>query len=520
MLKVTIPKYRFNSADDPGLDPNAEGLVVPERYGTITNIKPVCVDVATGRWRLCRRAIKSIDAIREAGKTLDPAAEYTTDLPNAEFTVGASVQLAGGTNYFFTLESGIAIDGVNYIGYGQQTDGSQYPDGTCYEIDAANNWVDQGTDLQFRVFVKDALDATEYLLVDNMPWGAGWNWNAFLRKTAANTKLGQSFLTPAGGPWYLSRIQLEAAAFGTLDPARITRCTTLTNPGKVQIASKSYRLESYSGVADMAYFPQRGAVSDLQVDIRGIMNADTSLMTNLADIFADVYVEILDGTLAALDPAELAALKAARLEVLALDLSSEMDFEVLVGNLEAGQLWKMIPNNDGTFGFKFAASGEPAGTPHYYDVHVKNFKMRRARSSVYQRVKVKYGLETGTDQSLIAEAESAIAYFFYQSQRLLEVETCLTDVADATALATDYLGTTVAAGRRQHLQTPPVFAEFDLSAGNGWELFPMWKVKLTLARAMSATGSLNGVLFRVLEVGKNPGSGDVHVVSILDSLTY
>ena len=120
----------------------------------------------------------------------------------------------------------------------------------------------------------------------------------------------------------------------------------------------------------------------------------------------------------------------------------------------------------------------------------------------------------------MADEESTIAYFFYQSQRLLEIETYLTVAGDAVALAQDYLGTDAVPGRRQYLQTPTIYVEFDLAAGYGWELFPMDKVKITRTRAMSASGALAGVLFRVLTVTKRAADGTVGVKAILDSLTY
>lgn len=203
MMKSTIPKTRFTTAVYANLDPAAEGMVIPLPYGVIKNIKPICINTSTGTWKLADRAIHAITAIREAGVTLDPGSEYTEDLALAEFTIGTTPVLAGNTTYFFVLESDYTEDDTNYLGYAQQTDGAIYANGTCYFINAAGAWSDQSTDIQFRIYVKDTLDGSEYVLVDNWVFGPGWNYQAYLRKAAAGTqrRLAQSFLTPAGGPW-------------------------------------------------------------------------------------------------------------------------------------------------------------------------------------------------------------------------------------------------------------------------------------------------------------------------------
>ncbi|MBE3126211.1 MAG: hypothetical protein IMZ57_11215 [Acidobacteria bacterium] len=527
MMKFTLPRYRFSAADPSGdyvnMDPSAEGLVIPERYGTILNLKPVCMNLLTGRWKLNRRGMHAITEIREAGIILDPATEYSTDLLLGEFTIGTTPALIGGTPYYFVLESDYVENGVDYLGIGQQTDGALYLDGTCYFINAADVWTDTFCDIQFRIYVKDTMDGPEFVLIDNWIWSPGWNYQAYLRKAVAGDqrRLAQSFLTPAGGPWFLSRIQVEAYEYGAPDPARTTKTTLLSsyNPD-VQVGTKSYRMENYSGIADWSYFPQRAAAADLTVDIEGIEDGGGNLMTQLADVVADIYVNILGGTLAKLNAQDLLDLAAARTQILALNIESEIDMESLMKTFEAGQLWKFIPLTDGTFGLKFAATGEPPGTPHYFDPHLKNFRMTRSWESIFQRVKIKYAKDGGDNLWLAVEEESEIARYFYKNQKLLEIETYLTDQADAVLLAKDYLGTTGSGGRRQYLQTPKILAEFDLKGGQGWDRLPMNKVKITRARGMSATGALTGVLFRVLSVSKKQADGSVHIGAILDSQTY
>jgi hypothetical protein len=522
MGAIKIPRYRYSVADYPNMDPSAEGQVIPERYGVLVNLVPVCIDLMTGKWKLARREIHAITAVREAGVTLVSGTEYTPDLANAEFTLGITPILQPSTTYYFVLESDYAIDGANYLGFGQHTNPATYPDGDSFDIDGAGVWSARGKDIYFRIWVKDALDQSEYVLVDNWIWTTGWNYEAYLRQAAANTRIAQSFLTPANGPWYLSRIQVEAHPYGSPASTRTTQMKILSaySPAEVQVGVGSFRMENYEGYADHGYFAQRGAATDLSVDIEGHEDDGGALIDNVADVLQDIQTNILDGSASALNAVDLAALEAARTEAVALNLDSETDDETVRNKLECGQLFKYIPLLDGTIGLKYAATGAPAGTPHYRDEHFASFKMRRRWSAIYERVKVKYAQDGGSGEFLVKEAEAVSAKYLYRNMRTLEVETFLTDGADALLLAQDYLGTTAAAGRRQYLNQPTVEVEFELRAGLGWELIPSMKVKLTRARAMTTTGALAGVLFYVLAAEKDSRSGAVTVTAILDETTY
>jgi hypothetical protein len=146
--------------------------------------------------------------------------------------------------------------------------------------------------------------------------------------------------------------------------------------------------------------------------------------------------------------------------------------------------------------------------------------MRRVWGSVYQTVKIKYDQDGGSQTFKIAEASSDIARYFYRSTNTLEVETYLTLEADALQAAMDYLALDPTSSRKQYLDRPLVFADFELVKGIGWDLIPTQKIKLTRSRAMSATGILVGVLFRVMAKTEHPSTGTVSVTALLDSLTY
>jgi len=523
-MDLPIPRYRYSKVVYPNLDPGAEGQVIPERYGTLTDIVPVCVDLNAGTWKMNRRKLHAITAVREAGNLLSPVSDYQTDLSKAEITIGVTPVLLANTTYYFVLESDYTIDGVNYLGYGQQTDGSKYTGGTLYYINGAGTWTDQAKDLYFRIWAKASLEAKAFILVDNWAWVAGWNYKALLRASAANTRIAQSFKTPAsGGPWYLSKIQVEAKAVGSPSASRTTRASVLSaySPSEIQVGIKSAGMEGY-GVANVGYFAQRGAATDLTVDLKGIETPGGSVMNNVADILADLLANVADGDAGVLDAADLSALRTARPEVLAVNLDTETDFDAVISTLEAGQLWRYLPGADGKIHLRCAAAGEPAGTPHYRDENFLRFEMHREWSAIFERVQVRYGREGETGEPKVVGAEAPMARYFYRNARLLEIDTYLTAEADALALAQDYLGIneTVGRNRNQHLSRPTIAASFVLAGGLGWELEPAMKVKITRSRAMTSTGKLDAVLFWVRAVQKDKSSGEVTVDAILDDLMH
>lgn len=537
MLERFILSNRFTEAEYANIDPSAVGLPKPERYGTFVGVVPVCINTETGTWKFGTRPQKSVDAVREKGVTLDPASEYTVNADNNEITLGTTPLLEAGVTYYFVLESDIVIDGVNWLGFAQQA-GGVYTGGKLYYINGSDEWSDSGKDLEFKIYAKTSLEATEKLIsaASNWDWSAGWNYNAVLRKTTASTKIAQSFTMPAsGGPWYLSRIHLSAAPEGTTgspDPDRITRAYIYSEldpvpalpdpPIDSAVGSPSYRMEDYSDVTNEAYFPQRGDVADLEVDFKGIMNPDTSLMTNIADILYDIYVNLMGGSAAGLNAVDLAALETARTEVLKVNLDTDIYFKDQLAVFERGQLFKVVPLLDNTFGIKYAEAGEPAGTPHYKDENFKEgtFKMNRGWSSIYSKVKVYYDQHASSQEWQIVEESSDIAAFFYRNQKTLTLETVFKTAADASQLAKDCLGTDPLSSRKQHYQYPKITASFTLMGGLGWDLYPSQTIKLSREHAMASTGSLDGVLFIVTKVTKKTSTGEVDVTARLKSQSY
>lgn len=532
MLKVYLPKYKYWTSVYPNLESGAEGRPIPERWGDLHNVTPICIDTTTGKYKVANasasRKIKAIDAVYADDKTLTVTDDYTVDLTNGEFTIETTPVLQANTTYYIVFESDITINGTDYLAFAQNLDGA-YADGTMFYIDGSNNWSDQSKDLYFKVLVRDSIGGDEYALVDYYSqseigaWTGNWNWGCELRKAAASTKIAQSFKTPAtGGPWYLSRVFVDISAAGAPSASRTTKAYIISSYGpEVRIGAKSYRIEDYEAQGGGAPFPQRGESSEVRCDMRGYCKSDgTTLIDTLADWMSDVYVNLLGGSASALNATDLTALAAARTQEIALDLSEEKQFQEILQVAEAGQLWKLLPSLAGDYALRYYASGEPAGTPHLFNEHISNFKMKRIWKNVFQTVKVKYDKDPTTGDWKIAEETSDVAQYVYNNQETLEVETMLKDAADGTQLAEDYLGTDAGSSSRQYYECPTRLAEFDVCAGYGFNLIPSQKVKLTLTRADYAGGSMSGVLFRILKVSKGTPLGGSHVEAVLDSMTY
>jgi hypothetical protein len=239
MLKVYLPKYKYWTSVYPNLESGAEGRPIPERWGDLHNVTPICIDTTTGKYKVANasasRKIKAIDAVYADDKTLTVTDDYTVDLTNGEFTIETTPVLQANTTYYIVFESDITINGTDYLAFAQNLDGA-YADGTMFYIDGSNNWSDQSKDLYFKVLVRDSIGGDEYALVDYYSqseigaWTGNWNWGCELRKAAASTKIAQSFKTPAtGGPWYLSRVFVDISAAGAPSASRTTKAYIISS---------------------------------------------------------------------------------------------------------------------------------------------------------------------------------------------------------------------------------------------------------------------------------------------------
>jgi hypothetical protein len=379
-----------------------------------------------------------------------------------------------------------------------------------------------GSDLYFTIWGKSNLSKTAVRKVDTRPYGRGAGIG--LKEFASQTRIAQSFLTGAT-PFYLTGISIWTRAHGGVTGNLRITILSAYNPAEIRVGAQSLPAEINSEAGWWKYyvcFPLQSDTSNLVGDIQALKNPDTSLMENVSDVLKDIYVNIIGGSAAGINAGDLATLKTARTQDAALYMAEEKEAQQHIEIFEAGHLFKFLPSLGGDFAVRCLTSGEPAGTPHLKAEHIRNLIMRRVWSNVFHVAKVKYYQNPTTGDWLVAEAKSDIARYLYNRQESIEIETALKDTADAVQLAKDYLGTvsTPPSTRKVNLQYPTRIAEFDVLAGYGFDLIPTMKVKLTLPRADYAGGTLNGVLFRILEVHKNPEDRSSHLVTLLDSLTY
>jgi len=529
MLKVLIPRYKYwksapaGETSYPNLQDGAEGKPIPEAYGVLKNITPVCVDTVAGTYKIARRTIKAIDEVRNNGTALVFGTDYRADpadLALGEFTLLTTPLLTGGATYYFIIESDAPINGADYLKYAR--DNSGHYGQSWYEIDAGGNWAEQdggARNFEFKVFGRTSLSGADQLLIDAYYWAGGWNAGILLGDVAAHTRVAQKFIMPAGGPYYISKIQVYGYIEGVASTAKI-QIVSAYSPEELPVGAKSQGVINHYYDIIYRWAMREGGTNEICADIQGYPNVDTSLMENVADVLYDIYVNILGGSATGINVADLLALWNGRSQDVALYMSEEKEFQESLAIFEAGHLFKLLPSLDGDFAVRCLTSGEPAGTPHLKAEHIANFSMRRSWANVFQVAKVKYYQDPTTGDWLVAEEKSTIAQYLYNRQDSIEIETALKDAADATQLAKDYLGTDGASTRKVNLQYPTRLAAFDVPAGYGDQLIPTMKVKLTLPRADYAGGVLNGILFRVLEVNKNPMNGESHIQATLDSLTY
>ena len=524
MLEEKIPKNKYLLADYANLEERAQdgSMCIPLLWGSKTNITPVCIDTAAYTFKLTNREIKSIDAVRVDGVA---DTQYTEDLPNAEFTFINLPFLNASMTYYLVLEGTFAIDGVNYLEILGDPAGTAAP-GARFDIDGGGNWSNKTPDaMYFEVWGKDTLDDTEEKKVDYPMSGIFGTWtdNNF-RDAAARTKVAQAFVTPAGAGFYVTKILLSFHSQGNPSGDIRVYIVSAYLPAEVQVGCKGIYVSAlFFGLYSDGYLHFRQIVpnnSRISVDASGVKNPDTSLMTNVADIIQDIYINILGGDVSDLNAADFAALKAARTEDLGIWIDRETTFREVIEKMEAGQLFKFLPNLAGEYTVQYYQSGEPAGTPHYRDEDFISFESFRNLSSVYYKCQVKYD-EDPTDQTWKVEEEtSEIARFFYRSKRTLEIETYLVDQADAVQLAEDYLGTDGASTRRQHMQYPQRGIKIELQKRLGFDLIPTQKIKITRIRGDHTAGTYSGVLFRILSIERNHSTQTVSIMAVLDELTY
>jgi hypothetical protein len=227
-------------------------------------------------------------------------------------------------------------------------------------------------------------------------------------------------------------------------------------------------------------------------------------MNQAGDILEDVIETVLGRADGLLDATELANLETDKTEVLKIYLDDETTFGDVVAKLEAGQMWKLLPKQDGTYMPIVYETGEPANTPHFFDHDFLSFEMELDTSEIRRTINVNYDEDEETGDYLTRTASSDVAKFFYMEDRSLEISTFLTSGANADTLAAAYLA---------RYEVPIITVVFTV---HGWalDLLPgRDKVKITHTRAAYTGGTLAAVLFRIVKLVKNPATNTVEVTA-------
>lgn len=518
MLKTKIPRNFYNTTDYPNLESRAvdKGMVIPELWGKVENITPVCIDTTQGslKYKIANasasRPLTSIDEVTIDGETVDPA-WYTEDLNAGTITFdNIAPLLTAGSTYYLVLIADYDISDTNYM----QISGvspSKYS-GTFYYIDEADAWSDQSKDGLFGIYGRKSVTDTEELLIDMRTWGYGdptYTFERFyLRNHTDRTKMAQSFTMPAGDNYYITKITFRPKQYGSVTGN--FKIQIHSDQAGTQIGGDSSKLDVSSVSTTGSYW--REVTWDIAAtEGKDVRVTATGQYDQIDDILDDALQNVIGIDSGDIDSTALANLGTARNQDLSIYLDSQITFQEFLEKLEAGQLFKFIPTLDGKYSITYYESGEPAGTPHLKDADFLSFRSWRDPESIIYKAQVKY-YEDPTEQTFAVEEESSdgIANNIYKNYTTLTIETYLENSADALSLAADYISL---------FEYPRRMIEFTVS-GYGFDLLPGEKVKITRARADNTDGQFDAVLFRILSIDKNIKEGKTKIKAVLDTQTY
>jgi len=518
MLNTKIPKNRYNTTDYPNLESRAVDMIIPEIWGKVENITPVCTDTTQGAlvYKIANctaaRPLTSIDSVTIDGETVD-SSWYTEDLDAGTITFdNIAPLLTAGNTYYLVLIADYDISDTNYM----QISGvspSRYS-GTFYYINGADAWSDQSKDGLFGIYGRKSATDAEELLIDMRTWGYGdptYTFQKFyLRYDAARTKMAQSFTMPAGDNYYITKITFRPKQYGTVSGN--FKIQIHSDQAGTQVGGDSTQLD-VSTVSTVDSYRKEVTWDIAATEGKDVRVTATGQYDQIDDILDDVLQNVIGIDSDDIDSTALTNLGTARTQDLSIYLDRQITFRNFIEKLEAGQLFKFIPTLDGEYSVTYYESGEPAGTPHLKDEDFINetFRSWRDPESIACKVQVKY-YEDPTEQTFSVESatSSGVADYLYKNEETLEVETYLEESADASALAADYISL---------FEYPRRLIEFEMS-GYGFDQNPTEKVKITRTRADNSGGSFSATLFRILSVTKSLSRGTTKIKAVLDTQTY
>lgn len=509
MITEMLPKYKFWISNYPNMDSSKDGHVIPERYGEKTNIEPVCINTSIMQYQIARLEIKAIDAVEADGIDLEEDENYETDLTNARFTIYGMPYCVGGQTYILVLQGDFGINGVDYIEVGGDS-GAGYGDGQYYEIDGANNWVaDAGKDLCFKIYGKKYLDADEELIVEHDK--SNYDTDYPLRDAGVRSKIAQSFLMPADS-YYVTRVIIWVKKTGA--PINYFRLSILENDQETRVGGLTERkdVSEFNAAITLLQnkYYQYTSDSDVRVDIKGYMDNFGNLIDTHAGVLEDLWVTQMGRSSDLLDTVSFDALKSGHTEPINPQLDKEESFQTILERLEAGALFKFIPQLDGTWAVPFYEAGVTSGVVHLRNEDFLSFRCYRDAKSIYYKTQVLYDIDPSSGKYKKREATSYIAQYLYKRNSTLPIETYLKDASDAEALADIYIA----------LNEIPQKNVIYETSGYAFEAIPTEKVLISRDRADSITGSFSSIIFRILRLNKRISTGTVEVKALLDELSY
>jgi hypothetical protein len=496
---TTLPRRRYNLTDYPNLDPDTVGRVIPIGYGTLAGLPPTKLDGTIDsrtQWKILDQALAEITAMHSATTaTMVKDVDYEEDLANGGFYLLKAHRLTPSTTFRFAIEADYAVSASNYMSLARNN--GSYADGVAYSINGSGTWNGDalGNDLRFEIYGKTALGATETLIYDNS-WEDGVTTDIGLKDSSLRTKVGQSFKT-AASVMFITRIVVYGTVHGTLSGKYIR--ATLYDSILDQVGIPSQWVSTDDGLIEIGFYPQNEDET-LLCDVK----APGTELNKVATILPDVITNVMGRATSHLDATELANLATDRDQVLKIFLGDTIQFGDFVAKLEAGQLWKLVPKQDGNHMTVVEEAGEPGNTLILYDHELSSLKMEYDSSVIKESITVFYDQDEAVGDYLAVQASSQIARFFYLNETELTVETYHGTLSGATWLT---------GALKTRYEVPVIRATFEIHA-KGIELLPFRdKVKLYKTRAPYAGGTLNGVLMRIVSLTKRPEDNVVQITA-------
>jgi hypothetical protein len=110
------------------MDEGQEGEPIPELYGVVENIPPICIDTNIMQYKVAYREIHAIDTVQVDGLQQTVDEDYEVDLSQATITIYGMPWLEPNTTYYVIIQADFGINAANYITFAGESPGS-YADG-------------------------------------------------------------------------------------------------------------------------------------------------------------------------------------------------------------------------------------------------------------------------------------------------------------------------------------------------------------------------------------------------------